>query len=83
MPEEKLKVVVVGDGAVGKTSICHVFVNKTFPDTYEPTVFENHTVKIDISGKVILQPGQASVNPPDLCLKWGGIQLCRQPCLES
>ena len=54
MPEEKLKVVVVGDGAVGKTSICHVFVNKTFPDTYEPTVFENHTVKIDISGKVIL-----------------------------
>ena len=53
MPEEKLKVVVVGDGAVGKTSICHVFVNKTFPDTYEPTVFENHTVKIDISGKVM------------------------------
>ena len=53
MPEEKLKDVVVGDGAVGKTSICHVFVNKTFPDTYEPTVFENHTVKIDISGKVM------------------------------
>ena len=21
--------------------------------------------------------------PPDLRLKWGGLQLCRQPCLES
>ena len=32
---------------------------------------------------VNIQLGQANVNPPDLCLKWGGLQLCRHPCLES
>ena len=32
---------------------------------------------------VNIQLGQANVNPPDLCLKRGGLQLCRQPCLES
>ncbi|GAA5899607.1 uncharacterized protein JCM6883_005272 [Sporobolomyces salmoneus] len=40
------KLVVVGDGACGKTSILNVFVSGVFPDTYEPTVFENHTVDI-------------------------------------
>ena len=30
-----------------------------------------------------IQLGQASVNPPDLCLKWWRLRLCRQPCLES
>ena len=27
-----------------------------------------------------IQLGQAGGNPPDLCSKWGGLQLCRQPC---
>ena len=29
-----------------------------------------------------VQLGQASMNPPDLCLKWGELQLCRQPALK-
>ncbi|GAA5850507.1 hypothetical protein JCM3766R1_003519 [Sporobolomyces carnicolor] len=40
------KLVVVGDGACGKTSLLNVFVSGEFPETYEPTVFENHTVDI-------------------------------------
>ena len=28
-----------------------------------------------------IQLGQPSVNPPDLCFKWGGLQPCRQLCL--
>ncbi|GAA5843064.1 hypothetical protein JCM5353_004972 [Sporobolomyces roseus] len=42
----KRPVVVVGDGATGKTSLLNVFLTGSFPDTYEPTVFENHTVDI-------------------------------------
>ncbi|GAA5898614.1 hypothetical protein JCM5296_005941 [Sporobolomyces johnsonii] len=40
------KVVVVGDGACGKTSLLNVFVHGNFPDVYEPTVFENHCVDV-------------------------------------
>ncbi|KAM0755809.1 ras-domain-containing protein [Meredithblackwellia eburnea MCA 4105] len=36
------KLIVVGDGACGKTSLLNVFVNGSFPQVYEPTVFENH-----------------------------------------
>lgn len=35
------KVVVIGDGACGKTSLLHVYVHGHFPQVYEPTVFEN------------------------------------------
>eukprot|EP00033_Pygsuia_biforma_P001753 GCRY01001963.1.p1 GENE.GCRY01001963.1~~GCRY01001963.1.p1 ORF type:complete len:192 (-),score=13.20 GCRY01001963.1:257-832(-) len=40
MPE-KLKLVVVGDGAVGKTCLFSVFKSGKFPEDYVPTVFEN------------------------------------------
>ena len=36
-----------------------------------------------LSTQYTIQLGQASVNPPDLCLKWGELQLCRQPRLKS
>jgi len=36
-----LKLVVVGDGAVGKTSLLYVYNNGEFPEKYVPTVFEN------------------------------------------
>ncbi|GAA5972273.1 hypothetical protein JCM11641_002384 [Rhodosporidiobolus odoratus] len=42
------KIVVVGDGACGKTSLLNVFAYGNFPMDYEPTVFENHTSEIVI-----------------------------------
>ncbi|KAJ9474277.1 GTP-binding protein RHO3 [Pseudozyma hubeiensis] len=37
------KVLVLGDGACGKTSLLFVYIKQEFPQTYEPTVFENYT----------------------------------------
>lgn len=47
------KVVVVGDGACGKTSLLNVFTRGYFPQVYEPTVFENYIQDVIIDGKTI------------------------------
>ena len=49
---EEVKIVVVGDGAVGKTCLCHVFVRREFPHGYEPTIFENYTENVEVANKV-------------------------------
>jgi small GTP-binding protein len=41
-----LKIVVVGDGAVGKTCLLVVHNNGTFPTEYVPTVCENYRKKV-------------------------------------
>ncbi|KAK4539843.1 hypothetical protein LTR36_010304 [Oleoguttula mirabilis] len=43
------KLVLLGDGASGKTSLLNVFTRGYFPTVYEPTVFENyvHDIFID------------------------------------
>ncbi|KAI7853993.1 GTP-binding protein RHO3 [Circinella umbellata] len=43
------KIVLVGDGGCGKTSLLNVFTRGYFPQAYEPTVFENyvHDVIVD------------------------------------
>ncbi|KAF1982880.1 rho3 protein-like protein [Aulographum hederae CBS 113979] len=45
----KRKLVLLGDGACGKTSLLNVFTRGFFPTVYEPTVFENyvHDIFID------------------------------------
>ncbi|XP_023333187.1 rho-related GTP-binding protein RhoA-D isoform X4 [Eurytemora carolleeae] len=49
----KFKFVIIGDGAVGKTSVCQVFKDKKFStDMYIPTIFENHTVDLTYLDKV-------------------------------
>jgi small GTP-binding protein len=46
-----LKLVVVGDGAVGKTSILVTVVTGKFPREYIPTVFENHEMERTVDGE--------------------------------
>jgi Ras-related C3 botulinum toxin substrate 1 len=42
----RIKLVAVGDGAVGKTSLLIAFAKGTFPESYIPTVFENYTAEM-------------------------------------
>jgi small GTP-binding protein len=50
---EQCKVVVVGDGAVGKTCLLMVYVNNIFPSEYVPTVFENHDTVVRVKDKQV------------------------------
>lgn len=47
---KELKLVAVGDGAVGKTSLLMVLNGKPFPERYVPTIFENYTQDVQIEG---------------------------------
>ncbi|TGZ64221.1 hypothetical protein CRM22_006495 [Opisthorchis felineus] len=47
------KIVVVGDGACGKTCLLIVFSRGTFPDYYVPTVFDTFVTDIMVDGKQV------------------------------
>ncbi|CAG86026.2 DEHA2C06490p [Debaryomyces hansenii CBS767] len=47
------KIVILGDGACGKTSLLNVFTRGYFPQVYEPTVFENYVHDIFIDGQSV------------------------------
>jgi Ras family protein A len=51
MSEIHRKLVIVGDGACGKTCLLIVFSKGTFPEIYVPTVFENYVKNITVDGK--------------------------------
>lgn len=46
---ERKKLVVVGDGATGKTCMLIRFAEDKFTEEYIPTIFENRAVKINVS----------------------------------
>lgn len=47
------KLVVIGDGACGKTSLLLAYRNGRFSDSYVPTVFENSTVTVPVEDKLV------------------------------
>lgn len=50
-----MKLVIIGDGAVGKTCLLLTYINKGFPNKYNPTVVDNYQASL-------------KVGPRDLCL---------------
>lgn len=54
------KLVIVGDGACGKTCLLIVFSKDQFPEVYVPTVFENYVADIEVDSKqVSVSPGRS------------------------
>jgi small GTP-binding protein len=49
----KVKVVVVGDGAVGKTCLLWAYSKQEIPPDYVPTVFDNYVVKLQVGNRDI------------------------------
>ena len=45
------KIVIIGDGACGKTCLMLVYEKGVFPETYIPTIFENTTKLVEYDGK--------------------------------
>ena len=48
------KLVIVGDGACGKTCLLIVFSKDQFPEVYVPTVFENYVADIEVDSKQVI-----------------------------
>ncbi|TPX60820.1 hypothetical protein PhCBS80983_g01524 [Powellomyces hirtus] len=46
------KLVIVGDGAAGKTSLLVVQSGEPFPEEYVPTIFENYITKVKVKDHV-------------------------------
>jgi len=50
----QLKLLIVGDGAVGKTCALVTYATNEFPEDYVPTVFDNRTMEVKYEGKSVL-----------------------------
>jgi len=53
-PNQRAKIVIVGDGAVGKTCLFITYAQGKFPEEYVPTVFDNYTYETTYKGEPFL-----------------------------
>ena len=48
---QTIKIVVLGDGEVGKTALLKSYTGEKFPTEYVPTEFQNYTITITAGGE--------------------------------
>ncbi|XP_071369174.1 LOW QUALITY PROTEIN: rho-related GTP-binding protein RhoU [Centroberyx affinis] len=53
VPERKVNCVLVGDGAVGKTSLIVSYTTNGYPTEYVPTAFDNFAAMVVVDGKPV------------------------------
>ncbi|XP_064235747.1 rho-related GTP-binding protein RhoF isoform X2 [Aotus nancymaae] len=50
---KELKIVIVGDGGCGKTSLLMVYSQGSFPEHYAPSVFDKYTASVTVGSKEV------------------------------
>ena len=48
-----IKMVVIGDGGVGKTSLIKCYINDQFPEEHVPTVLDCYRTEVQIDNKAL------------------------------